>query len=205
MNAVVLSSVVTLAVLAAPAAAAAQGSAASRPNPPIETLRLTIDDAVRRAVDNNPDLAVVRLGVDVETARVAESRSAFLPVLSSTLGRSSVVTPPSSSLLGERGVNVDDWFSSTGVRQRLPWGSGTWSVSWDTSRTATDNPISSFDPSLQSGLQFAFSQPLLKDRRIDAARYQYAIAKRNQETSDLAFREAVVRTVAAVKRADWTL
>ena len=89
-------------------------------------------------------------------------------------------TPPSNSLLGERGVDVDDWFSSTGVRQRLPWGSGTWSVSWDTSRTTTNSPISSFDPSLQSGFQLAFSQPLLKDRKIDAARQQYIIAKRNQ-------------------------
>jgi outer membrane protein TolC len=206
MSAVIWRIVLTLAIVAAPAAVAGQGStAAGQAAPPAETLRLTLDDAVRRAVDNNPDLAVVRLGVDVETARVAESRSAFMPVLSSTLGRSSIATPPSTALLGERGVNVDDWFSSTGVRQRLPWGSGTWSVSWDTSRTATDNPLTSFDPSLQSGLQFALSQPLLKDRRIDAARYQYAIAKRNRQISDLAFHEAVVRTVAAVKRAYWTL
>jgi outer membrane protein TolC len=91
------------------------------------------------------------------------------------------------------------------VRQRLPWGAGTWSVSWETSRTTTNNPISSFDPSLQSGFQVAFSQPLLKDRRIDPARQQYIIAKRNQESSELRFRESVVQTVASVKQAYWTL
>jgi len=96
-------------------------------------------------------------------------------------------------------------FSSTGVRQRLRWGSGTWSASWDTSRTTSNNPISSFDPSLQSGIQLAFSQPLLKDRKIDAARQQYIIARRNQESSELHFRETVVQTVAAVKQAYWTL
>jgi outer membrane protein TolC len=169
------------------------------------TLRLTLDDAVRRAVENNPDLAIVRLGTEVEAARVGESRGAFVPVFSTQLGRSSSVTPPSNFLFGDRGVDVDDWFSSTGVRQRLPWGSGTWSVSWETSRTASNNPINSFDPTLQSGFQLAFSQPLLKDRMIDAARHQYAIAKRNEETSDLRFREAVVQTVAAVKQAYWTL
>ena len=109
------------------------------------------------------------------------------------------MTPPSSLLSSERGVNTDDWFSSTGVRQRLPWGSGSWSVSWDTSRTATNSPISSFDPSLQSGLQIAFSQPLFRDRTIDMARKQYVVAKRNLTTSDLRFRESVVQTVAAVK------
>jgi len=178
-----------------PAAAAAQTG----------TLNLTLEDAVRRALDNNPDLAIVRLDTDVETARIAESRTAFTPVFSTVIGRSSAVTPPANFLLGERGVDVDDVFSSTGVRQRLPWGSGTWSVSWDTSRTTTNNPLTSFDPTLQSGFQLAFSQPLLRDRKIDSARYQYTIAKRNQESSDLRFQEAIVQTVAAVKQAYWTL
>lgn len=171
----------------------------------VETVRLTLEDAVRRAVEHNPDLAIVRLGTEVEAARVGESRGAFVPVFSTQLGRSSSATPPANLLFGERGVDVDDWFSSTGVRQRLPWGSGVWSVSWETSRTTTNNPISSFDPSLQSGFQLAFSQPLLKDRAIDSARTQYTIARRNQESSELRFREAVVQTIAAVKQAYWTL
>ena len=171
----------------------------------VDTVRLTLEDAVRRAVENNPDLAIVRLGTEVEAARVGESRGAFVPVFSTQLGRSSSATPPANLLLGERGVDVDDWFSSTGVRQRLPWGSGTWSASWETSRTTSNNPISSFDPSLQSGFELAFSQPLLKDRAIDSARTQYTIARRNQESSELRFREAVVQTIAAVKQAYWTL
>src|SRR6266540_2650332 len=126
------------------------------------TLSLTLDDAVRRAVEHNPDLAIVRLGTEVEAARVGESRGVFAPVFSTTLGRSRNVTPSSNVFTGDSGVDVKDWFSSTGVRQRLPWGAGTWSVSWDTSRTTTTSPLSSFDPSLQSGIQVAFSQPLLK-------------------------------------------
>src|SRR6478672_944542 len=124
---------------------------------PASTLRLSLDEAVRRAVENNPDLAIVRLGTEVEAARVSETRSAFTPMFATTLGRSSTTTPPSNFLLGDRGVNADDWFSSSGVRQRLPWGSGTWSLSWDAARTTTNNPIASLDPNLQSGIQLAFS------------------------------------------------
>jgi outer membrane protein TolC len=145
------------------------------------------------------------LDVDLEAARVGESRSAFVPMFSTTFGRSSSATPPSNLFLGDQSVNADDLFSSTGIRQRLPWGSGTWSVAWDTARTTTNNPITSFDPSLQSGFELAFSQPLFKDRSIDTARQQYIIAKRNQESSDLRFREAVVQTVAAVKQAYWNV
>jgi outer membrane protein TolC len=180
--------------------ASAQGE-----KPAVETLRLTLEEAVRRAVEHNPDLAIVRLNTEVDAARVGQSRGAFAPVFSTILGSSGNVAPPATLLLGDRGVHTRDAFSSTGVRQRLPWGAGTWSVSWDTSRTTTNSPFTSFDPTLQSGVQLAFSQPLLKDRKIDAARQQYIIAKRNQESSELRFRESVVQTVAAVKQAYWTL
>jgi len=197
------SSATTRASIAAIGALIVSTAAAAQP-PQQQTVQLTLADAVQRMVEHNPDLTIVRLGTEVEAARVGESRGAYAPVFSTTLGRSRNVTPPTNYLLGDSGVDVKDWFSTTGVRQRLPWGSGTWSVSWDTARTTTNNPIASVDPNLQSGVVFAFSQPLLRDRRIDSARAQYLIAKRDQDSSELRFRESVVRTVATVKRAYWT-
>jgi outer membrane protein len=179
--------------------------------PPAQTsasapaLALTLDDAVRRAVDHNPDLAVVRLGTEIQAAQVGESRTAYTPMFSTTLGRSSNAAPPTSSLLGASSIDTRDWFSSSGVRQRVPWGNGTWSLSWDASRTTSNSPLNSFDPSLQSGIEVAFSQPLIRDRKMDVSRQQYLIAKRNEASSELQFRETVVGTVAAVKQAYWTL
>jgi len=190
---------IALALAAAPIPAFAQEPS------PTATLALTLDEAVRRALANNPDLELVRLSTDVESARISESASAFAPVFSTVLGRSSDVAPPSNSLFGESGVRVEDWFATTGLRQRAPWGGGTWSASWDAARTTTNNPLSSFSPSLQSRFQVAFSQPLLRDRVIDPARHQYVIAQRNHESSELRFRETVVQTVAHVKQAYWTL
>lgn len=168
-------------------------------------LSLTLDDAVKRAVEHNPDLAIVRLDVDVEVARVGQSRTAYTPVFSTALGRSSVTAAPTNFLLGNSGVFSHDLFSSTGVRQRVPWGNGTWSLSFDAARTTSNSPLNTFDPSLQSAFQVAFSQPLVKDRKVDQAQQQYIIAKRNQASSELKFRESVVQTVAAVKQAYWTL
>ena len=170
-----------------------------------ETLPLTLEEAVRRAIDNNPDLAVVRLGSQADAARVAESESAYTPVFSTQIGSAGNIAPPSNFLLGERGVDTKDLFTSTGVRQRLAKGGGTWLVSWDTSRTTSNSPLTSFDPTLQSGFQVAFSQPLLKDRRMDAAKQQRIIAMRNLESSELRGRESAVQTAAAVKQAYWTL
>ena len=189
---------------AAAALATLLGSPVFAQAPPATTVSLTLDEAVQRALAHNPDLAIVRSETEVEAARVGESRGAYTPLFSTTGGRTRNVTPPANALLGDAGVEVNDWFSSTGVRQRVPWGGGAWSVSWETARTTTNSPISSFDPNLQSGIQAAFSQPLLKDRQIDSSRRQYTVAKRNQQSSELQFREAVVQTVAAVKQAYWT-
>jgi outer membrane protein TolC len=65
--------------------------------------------------------------------------------------------------------------------------------------------LTSFDPALQSGFQLALSQPLLRDRKMDLARQQTIVAKRNLESSELRVRESVVQTTAAVKHAYWTL
>jgi outer membrane protein TolC len=170
-----------------------------------QTLQLTVDDAVRRAIEHNPDLATVRDATQVEAARVSESESAYAPMFSTMIGTSSNVTPPSNFLFGERGVDTNDLFTSTGVRQRMRWGAGTWRVSWDTSRQTSNNPLTSFDPALQSGFQFALSQPLLRDRKIDLARQQTIVAARNLESSELRVRESVVQTTASVKQAYWTL
>jgi outer membrane protein TolC len=170
-----------------------------------QAMQLSLDDAVQRAIERNPDLAIVRLDTEVEAARVGETRGAYAPVFSSTLGRSRNVTPPTNYLLGDAGVDVKDWFSTTGVRQRLPWGAGTWSISWDAARTTTNSLLTSVDPTLQSGVELAFSQPLLKDRKIDASRQQHIITKRNQQNAELRVRESAVQTVASVKRAYWAL
>jgi outer membrane protein TolC len=207
------SAAVAIAVCAIPAQAAAQAAAAQAPAAvqapaqarPTEAIQLTLADAVERAVEHNPDLAIVKLDTEADAARVGESRGAFIPVFSTQFARTRTVTPPTTALVGDAGLDERDWFSSTGVRQRVPWGAGTWSVSWDAARTTTNNPFTSYDPYLASGLQLAYSQPLLRDRKIDESRAQYVIAKRNQTTSELKFRESAVQTVAAVKEAYWTL
>ena len=85
--------VFSLAIVAVGAvpAAAQQGGPSRAPivssatgAPPVE---LTLDEAVRRAVEHNPDLAIVKLGVDRSASRVAGARSVFGPIFSSAIGR----------------------------------------------------------------------------------------------------------------------
>jgi outer membrane protein TolC len=166
---------------------------------------LTLEQSVEMALANNPDLAVVRVEPELGDARSSQARSAFTPYLVGTAGRTNTLSPPTSFLLGDAGVETSDWFSSVGVRQRMPYGGGTWNISWDNSNSRSDNILNNFNPTVSAGLLVAFSQPLLKDLTIDAARQQVIISKRNEQISDLSFKQAVVQTAAAVKRAYWDL
>lgn len=168
-------------------------------------MALTLDEAVRRALERNADLAIVRLEPEAGTTRVEQAESAFRPVLSTTFGMTRVTTPPTSSLFGDSGVKNTDWFASGTLRQRLFAGGGTWLASWDAQRTTTNSPLSSYDPDLGSSLLLAFSQPLLRDREVDPARQQLIVTRRNKAISDLQFKEAVVQTTASVKAAYWNL
>ncbi len=182
-----------------PATSLANAAADSAP------MRLTLDDAVRMALENNLDIAVDRLEPDVAAQRVAQATSAYLPAFSGVFGRNHQLQPPSNLLVNAGGTVTDTFNSTLGVGQRLPWAGTSYSLSWNATRTTTNSFFQNFSPSLGSLMQLSFSQPLLRDFAIDSARQQLIISRRNKEMSDTRFRETVVRTLADVKRAYWSL
>ncbi len=178
-----------------------------REQPPAsaETLRLTRDEAVRMAMENNPELAVVRYEPGASDARVAAAYAAFLPTFTSGVNRNSAATPPVNLFSGEAGIQTDYWSADAGLVQRLKWGGASYNVSFVSQRTTTDNPFTSFTPSLTSALQAIFSQPLLRDFKTDSARAQVEIENRNRDIADIQVRERVAQVAANAEAGYWAL
>ena len=82
----------------------------------------------------------------------ARARRIRAGVLDSRSAASSNVTPPSNFLLGERGVDTTTGSRRPACGSGSRGAAGTWSVSWDASRTTTNSPLSSFDPEPAVGL-----------------------------------------------------
>lgn len=199
-----------LALLLLPAVAQAQPVATTLPQAGQgaaagEVLKLTRDEAVRMAVENNPDLAVTRFEPGVNDARVSAARAVFLPTFNSALLRNSNQIPPANLFSGESGVQTDYWSGEAGLSQRLPWGGASYDVLFTNQRTTTDNPFTSFTPSLTSSLQAIFSQPLLRDFKTDAARAQIEIASRNRDIAGIQVRERTAQVGADAEAAYWAL
>lgn len=183
-------------------AATVQASPASESGP---VLRLTLDDAVRMALEHHPDILVSRLDPPIAAARVDQARAAYVPALLAGFSRHAQTAPPTSFLVGTQGVRSTSATGSVGLSQRLPWTGGLYTASWDATRATTTSLFTNFNPSLTSRVQLTLSQPLLKDFRIDAARQQLLVSRGTRDMSEARFREVVVRTLADVKRAYWDL
>ena len=168
------------------------------------TLRLTVDDAVKLALDHNVDLAADRLDPQISDTRVAAAAGAFKPTINSSVNSNNQLLPPSSFLI-PTAQRTDVVTTNAGLAQRLPWFGTTYSVSWSSTHTDSNSILNSYNPLLQSGLGFTVSQPLIRDLKIDAARQQLATSRTNRDIADTRLRESVVHTTAAVKAAYWNL
>jgi len=170
----------------------------------ISTLRLTVDDAVRMALEQNTDLKADRLDPQISDTRVAAAAGVFKPSLSTGVNRNNQLQPPSSFLIPTP-TRTDAVTSSAGVGQRLPWFGTTYTASFNAVHTDSNSFLNSYNPLLTSGLSLSLSQPLVRDLSIDAARQQLQTSRINRDIADTRLRESVVHTTASVKSAYWNL
>jgi HAE1 family hydrophobic/amphiphilic exporter-1 len=181
---------------------AATASAQTQTTP--ATLRLTVDEAVKMALDHNIDLNVDRLDPQISDTRVAAAAGVFKPTFNTSLQRNSQVQPPASFLFPVA-TSSDIGTTNAGLAQRLPWFGTSYSAGWTATHTNSNSFLNSYNPLLQSGLSLAVSQPLVRDLSIDAARLNLATSRTNRDIADTRLRESVVHTTAQVKSAYWGL
>ncbi|MBI4266352.1 MAG: TolC family protein [Acidobacteria bacterium] len=184
-------------------------SAQVTPLPPAsaaQVRRLTVDEAVHIALENNLGVQVARLDPLIQDLSIVLARTAWAPTLSTTFQQTSTDTPNNSFLSGAQGTKTSDSRFTTdfGLDQALPWG-GRYSLGWDGSRSTTTNIFSNFSPQLRSSLSVTYSQPLLRGYRIDAPRQQLLVSEKNREIADVTLRQSIVTTTRAVRNAYWSL
>ena len=182
----------------------AAASAVSAQTPAPAVLRLTVDDAVKMALDHNVDLNADRLDPQISDTRVAAAASLFRPTFNTGLNRNNQIQPPSSFLIPTP-TQSDAVTSSAGLSQRLPWYGTTYNVAFNAVHTNSNSFLSSYDPLVTSGLTLGISQPLVRDLFIDAARQNLVTSRINRDISDTRLRESIVHTTANTRSAYWLL
>jgi outer membrane protein TolC len=168
--------------------------------------RLTVDEAVRLAVENNLGIQIARINPLIEDLTVAVARSAWTPTFNTTMQGASTDLPNNSFLSGTLSDKTTNGraASNVGVTQQTKWG-GTYSVGWDSARSTTTNLFSNFSPQLQSSLSIDVTQPLLRNLTIDSARQAVRLSQNNREIADVDVRQTLATTSRLVRAAYWDL
>ena len=168
--------------------------------------RLTADEAVRLAAENNLGIQIARFDPQIESLNGVQARTFWTPTLTSSMQQNSNTSPPNSFLSGAQGALNSDRFSMTSeVQQQLPWFGASYAAGFDSARSTSNNFFSNFNPQLQSSLSFNYTQPILRGFKIDNAREQVQLSRKNLEIADVGVRETVTATSRTVRNAYWEL
>ena len=176
------------------------------PTAPSEAVRrLSVDEAVKLALEQNLGIQIERINPQIQDVAVAQARSLWAPQLSSNFNNNSTSNPPTNALAGGVTKVTDSTLSSSvGLAQVLPTGAS-YAFGWNSARASTTNIFSSFDPLLRSNVFLNVSQPLLRDFKIDNIRQQLELSKKSRESADVQLRSTIVQTTRNVKNAYWDL
>ena len=182
-------------------AAQQQGAAAGS-----QVRRLTADEAVRLAAENNLGIQIARFDPQIENLNIVQARTAWTPTLTSSMQQNSNTSPPNSFLSGAQGtLNTDQFSMTTQVQQALPWGGGSYAAGFDSARSTSNNFFTNFNPQLRSSLSLTFTQPILRGFKIDSPRQQVAVGQKNREIADVGLRQTLTATSRSVRNAYWDL
>ncbi len=192
----------------APRAGGAQtsgGVASAQASGPV--VRLTLDEAVKLALDRNLDIAVQRLNPQINDIAIANVQAQYHPTLTSTLATQSTTTPANSTLAGsgQAGAPVvaDLATFNGGMTENVPWAGGSFSIAFNNNRQKTTSQNTLYNPTFNTNWFATYTQPLLRNLRMDATRQQLAVTKINRDISDVQLRATITNTLSNVRNAYW--
>lgn len=184
----------------------AQTSAATPPAQGGPVRRMSIDDVVATAIEQNLDLQVQRFNPRLQDLTTSQFKAAYTPNFVSTVSTSDSTQPSTSILSGAAtGITSGQALFNFGVSSLTNWNGGSYDVRWSNGRNTTNNQFSTFNPQLNSAVSATYSQPLLRNFRIDGTRQQLLVSQKNKEISDVQLQQSVYATVRNVRNAYYDL
>ncbi len=170
-----------------------------------ESVPLSLNDAIKRALENNNDIEVARDDVRFAETQLRALEGIFDPIFAITPQYDKRISPQQSSLGGGSVTSTTTYSWSPSVQKQFGRGGGNYFLQFQNSHTDTSNSFSLLNPFYSSNLSLTFTQPLLRDRSIDNNRRQIRIQRKRLDQSDADFRQRTIDVITRVQQAYWEL
>lgn len=172
-----------------------------------QPLPLSVDDAIRKALENNNAIEITRDDVRFQETQIRSILGFYDPVftVSPTYTRNSIT---GSSATNDFSVNAN-------MLNFVRPGGGNYQVFFNNTRTEnafSQAQVSSGSLGSSSGgaiysstMGVRYTQPLFRNFKVDNTRRNLKIARRRLEQTDADFRRQTIDTIAQVQRTYWDL
>jgi outer membrane protein len=166
---------------------------------------LSLTDATTRALERNLELSVERLNPQTFDLQIARLAAVYRPTVNSTIGRRSLVQPPTSTLNGGFVTQQDTNTYNSGLSQALRWTGANVAFSFNNQKQVTNSSTANFNPAFNNSFSLVATQPLLRGLLIDNNRQQLRVTAINRDISEIQLRGTIATTLASVRNTYWEL
>ncbi len=173
-----------------------------------DTLPLTLNEAIRRALENNNDIEIARADVRLAEQTLISLNGVFDPVFTYTPEYNNSVRPV-TNVFGGAGsggnVTTTDYNNDASISKQFGKGGGNFTYFFNNTRESSSADNISLNPFYSSAQGIQFSQPLWRNRSIDRNRQQIRIQRKRLEQTDADFRLRTINVISQVQSAYWDL
>jgi HAE1 family hydrophobic/amphiphilic exporter-1 len=208
---------VCAALVAAPAAAAAQAKPAAaepavvlQPRVGVEAgqpLPLTLAEAIRLTLEQNNDVVVARLDVDAARQEIRAAEGVYDPRMIPSFSFQRTVSANTSAIGGAVNgrLEQDSLAGMIGLDGRSPWAGGRFTLDFTSSRLESSNQFARLNPQFPSAFGASYVQPLFRGRTIDVDRREILLARRAADLTDRQLTQVLMDQLTLVEQAYWDL
>jgi outer membrane protein len=143
-------------------------------------------------------------GIVSSTLGLGSAITSFDPILGGTVQFDRATTLSTNALVGRTTVKGDTDTADFNYAQGFHWGTDM-SVTFNNSRTVTDQTTTTLSPQLNSSFRFQLSQHLLQGFGFTPNTRFIRIANNNRLIADTAFRLQVITTIDQIENIYWDL
>lgn len=168
--------------------------------------KLTLAQAIEMAMANNQEIEIQRELREFNKAAARGAFGVYDPTLRYQPSIEARNTPTASVLQGAGGKLSEHFLNQNFyVTDKLPWQGTSVHLDFENSRQSTGNLFASLAPLTQSKLTVGFTQPLLRNRLVDAERTLLQVRRKQVDLSATDFELKVIDVVSRVEQAYWDL
>jgi len=173
-------------------------------------LSLTLDQAIRRALESNNDIEVSRDNVRLAETTLQSLEGVYDPLITFSPQFSLVRTPRVNSV-GETTISpfvpiqLTNLSITPAITKQFTTGGGQYQFFWESLRGTSNQGFARVSPFYTTSVGATFTQPLLRNRSIDQFRHDIRVQRKRLTQSDADFRLQVINVISQVQQAYWEL